>query len=204
MNLDGAPDHLRQPLHRLIDNVTALHGNWNLYRDLFAKSEERVDFLNQCAGGFFQIIQHVLMTNMIMDLCRLADPEKTGKNDNLSLKYILKKLEGTEVFDAAQTYSERFGRLAKKAGGLRNKVHAHNDLHIALFDNERPENLSREEVEDLLEAVREFLNCIIKHYTDSVYGFEYFEWQESGDTLMYLLSLGLKAHEEMHADIDRR
>jgi AbiU2 len=65
--------------HLLWKEVPWLHAKWNQYRQLYAHSRERVEFLNKVGGHFFGIVQHTLRDDILLHLARLTDPPKSNR-----------------------------------------------------------------------------------------------------------------------------
>jgi len=66
-----------QPLwNALQQEVIGIHFYWANYRQLFGKSKERIDFLNDCAATFFYFVQNSLLADVQLSLSKLGDPPK--------------------------------------------------------------------------------------------------------------------------------
>jgi hypothetical protein len=50
--------------HGLHNEVVWLHAKWLEYRKLFAKSDKRIELLNDTAGFFFKVVQDTLWENV--------------------------------------------------------------------------------------------------------------------------------------------
>jgi hypothetical protein len=119
----------------LSNDVTWLHAKWEQYRHLFAKSEQRIELLNETAGYFFRIIQDTIFEDIVLGLARLTDPIQTGKGQkqqNLTLRRL------PSLVSDAQLRLE-LNALVKVALDVcatplvwRNKRLAHRDLSVAL------------------------------------------------------------------------
>ena len=70
-------------------DVAWLHAKWNQYRQLYARSPERIALLNQVAGHFFGVVQDTLFEDVLLHLARLTDPAKSVGNENLTLKRLV-------------------------------------------------------------------------------------------------------------------
>jgi hypothetical protein len=57
----------------LWNDAVWLHAKWNLYRQLYAHSPERVALLAKVAGHFFGVIQDAVFEDVLLNLARLND-----------------------------------------------------------------------------------------------------------------------------------
>jgi hypothetical protein len=60
------PEPLRDIFIELKSAVVWLHGHWIVYRQLYGKSPERVELLNESAGTFFNLLQNILLHDMVL------------------------------------------------------------------------------------------------------------------------------------------
>ena len=78
-----------------------LHAKWEQYRLLFAKSERRIELLNETAGYFFRIIQGTIFEDVVLGLARLTDPIHTGRGqkqqENLTLRRLPSLVSDTQL-----------------------------------------------------------------------------------------------------------
>ena len=187
----------------LRSEITWLHGRWLTYRELFAENSRRIEFLNECAGTFFYIIQEVLLDEVQVCLSKLTDPASSGKHENLSLEQLQDQL--TSFGDPA---------LAAKCRVILDKIHiqcqvfrvrrhktlAHLDLPTAMKQLPQPlPGVSRQMIEDALESVRDFMNSIELHYNDSEWGYDHFILNHGSGALLATLRAGLR-YEELVQD----
>jgi hypothetical protein len=110
----------------LCDLETLVFTLESLYAD-----PETVKRMNQRAPRFFQQHQMLLIDKIFLELAKLFDPEKQGKNENFSLKHLM-KLTPASVADASLLDLQ--WHKAKKALGnittVRNKSICHNDCGL--------------------------------------------------------------------------
>lgn len=126
--MDEQEKEIYLELHK---HVGSLAIDFNFYRSMFADRDiaERLFLL---APAFYNRLQQVLMRDLISQICRLSDPNETGKKHrNLSVKQFLhfENLNGDEVL------AELIDALDGKTAPLRvfrNKFGVHNDLSHCL------------------------------------------------------------------------
>src|SRR6266850_7702074 len=79
-------EELGRIYNALSNELTWLHVKWNLYRQLYAKSQKRLDLLNQAAGNFFGVLQRTLMDDVLVHLGRLTDSPRIAGRENLTIR----------------------------------------------------------------------------------------------------------------------
>ncbi|HEX9391281.1 MAG TPA: hypothetical protein VF928_08230 [Usitatibacteraceae bacterium] len=101
---------------------------------------------------------------------------------------------GTGKYDAGapmMALRNSLGEYRKRCGHIRhrrNKGIAHFDLSVQL--GEKSEILpgpTRQEIEDALTALRQFMNIVFAHYEQTQMAYERFSLQSDGQTLLYEL-----------------
>ncbi|MCF8105623.1 MAG: hypothetical protein K9K64_09080 [Desulfohalobiaceae bacterium] len=190
--------------------ITWLHGRWKIYRQLYGKSEKRIDLLNECAPVFFYIVQDVLLGDVLVALSKLTDQAASGRFDNLSLEQLQLQLEEYGDQDLSSQNRSILDQLHSKCEPFRtwrNKRLAHLDLNTHMESQYYPlPGISNQMIEDSLELVRRFMNNIEHHYNDSENAYEHFSMLGSdADSLVAMLRYGLRYEElikEQKVDYD--
>ena len=91
---DCSGEELRQTHRFLKIQLVTLHSRWHEYKRLFGHSKERVDLLNQCAGGFFHTVQFALLQQIELSIVRLLDPARQGySNMNMTFSRLVQLAE---------------------------------------------------------------------------------------------------------------
>lgn len=179
--------------------VVWLHGRWIIYRQLYGTTPERVDILNKSAGSFFNIFQDVLLHDVQLALSKLGDTAGSGTRTNLTLKALLKGLESAgeqAVASKLKPCVQKFEAACVKVRHRRNKWIAHFDLTTMLNSDVSPRvGPSRAEIESALEALRDAMNSVSLHYTDTHIGYEHFSMIADGEALLQILMRGLRYKE---------
>ena len=94
------PIEIRDVFIGLERHIFSLQAKWNIFKQLFATSEERVELLNQFAPMFFRFCQETLFDDAILAINRLRDPKKSMNKANLSLETLVHKVDPKSI----QTY----------------------------------------------------------------------------------------------------
>jgi hypothetical protein len=148
---------LKQELFRI-------YVQWNEYMEAFGTKEERVNMLNQAAGGFFKCVQDALWSNIILGLCRVTDPAQTGNKKNLSINR-LRHLVGHELRTQINQPMNAVKDKTKFARDWRNRRYAHSDLSLVKDKTAIPlEPASRKDVIEALDTIVSVMNKVEDHY----------------------------------------
>ena len=70
----------------LWQNCAYMHALFADYKTLFGYAKSRVDLMNTVAPSFFKNIQVSLANEIHLRVCRITDPVKLGKGENLTLQ----------------------------------------------------------------------------------------------------------------------
>ena len=185
------PESLREIFRELSSAVVWLHGHWIIYRQLYAKSSERVELLNESAGTFFSLLQNILLHDTVLAIARLTDRSESRGRENLVLSQLVEKLDSS-------SYPDLMGRLKASLGAVdrkcevfrkkRNRQVAHSDLMAALkVESEPLPGVSREMVEDALKATRDYMNEFEVYFCKNTMIYEHFIMDSDGETLIWQL-----------------
>ncbi|WP_065204318.1 AbiU2 domain-containing protein [Shewanella woodyi] len=156
---------------KLKAEVNNLHFHWMIYRQVFAQGPEEIELLNENGAYFFHITQYLFLDNVSLAFSKLTDPNRQGKNENLSLKQLIVKANEAEKPELVNELKEKFNRLKNSCENfrkLRNKRIAHADLEHAIGTNkELLPGISRQYIEDALALLRDFMNTFELVINDS-------------------------------------
>jgi HEPN superfamily AbiU2-like protein len=180
----------------LKSEVVWLHGRWIIYLQLYGTSAERIDLLNRSGSTFFYILQMTLLHDVQLSLSKLDDPAGSGTRKNMTLDALVEQLGdvgeaavAAEIKPLVAAYHASCVKLRQR----RNKSIAHYDLNTMLAAKVTPiEGPSRAEIETALEALREVMNHVELHYTQSQTAYEHFIMTHDGDQVIEVLKRGLR------------
>lgn len=122
------------------DRTAAISFAWQEYRSLYLAGLDRIDLLNSVAGGFFSLIQHILLDSLLLNLSVLSDPSKSGKFENLSFDRMADEFEpelrAIGVWSRADQLRTQYHAAVKDIKLHRHKRIAHGDAatHAAPLD----------------------------------------------------------------------
>ena len=150
---------------------TAFHGLWsewvwgrmrlNEFRVLFNRAEN-VDLLNAFGGNFTWDIQRIFWDDLLLRICRLTDPPRSGGKENLSVTLLPEfcgdddETLSEEVRRGAQTAVQK----AEFARAWRNRRISHTDWASAKREGKPLPEASLQKVASTLDAVHTVLNTI--------------------------------------------
>jgi hypothetical protein len=129
--------------YALYNEVCWLYATWGEYEILFASKPSRVKLLNKTAGYFFFIVQRVMLDDILLRICRITDPIKTGKNANLTIQIWAKNADFEREISEAQ-------EKVTPCRVLRNKRIAHNDLKTIV---DQVPTLEIDQIRDAIHAI---------------------------------------------------
>lgn len=162
---------LKEVFDRIKHELTHLYMRWIIYKQLYGTSEYRLELLNKTTSNVFTELQWLLIDNMILSLSKLTDSAEMRGNWNLSLEYLLdeiQKINKNELPDELRSVLKELNDSIEHFRSIRNKRIAHNDLAVAIDNEESPlPGVSRDDITKALELVMNFLNKIEYHYFDS-------------------------------------
>lgn len=149
------------------------------------------------------MLQDVLLHDIQLSLSKIGDPAGSGNRENMTLASLHKiLLDAGEVAaaDKMNAALQKFADACVKVRNRRNKWIAHFDRSTMLNQHLTPRvGPSREEIENALAALREAMNCVSLHYTDTMIAYEHFSMQADGEALVHNLRRGLRYTELVDA-----
>ena len=206
------PEEVHDVFELLRYEVAWLHAKWVNYEQLFARGQDRIATMNETAPGFFVVVSDSLTADLILGLCRLTDPEATGKNENLTLDRLAKAIPpglakaippDGEPRDFSVVVGEAVEKLRRSCSPLRdwrNKRFAHSDFPTARNLEVLP-TVSLQIIERSIAAVRVIMNAIEMHYLDSEFRYEEFTNLDDGDLLIFYLNRALEYEERERNEV---
>jgi hypothetical protein len=189
--------------HALWNEVVRLHANWQEYRTLYGTSEAEIAVLNETAPFFFRVVQDSLWEGTLLHLCRLTDPSRIGKRENLTLSRLPACIDDPELRARIDALITRAMLTTDFARDSRNRHIAHNDLALAVDAQAEPLKAgSRKRVEDALSAIRETMNEIDRHFRGSEVGYQHFmTGYGRADALIYHLRESIEKERKERRDL---
>jgi hypothetical protein len=185
-------DETKAIFDKLKDDVTHCHGYWNLYCQVFATNENRINIINSTNPRFFIMFQKLIIDFITLELSKYTDPAESGKFKNLSPSHLLELLKTKiekPLYDKLSCILKRLKESTLVFRYRRNKQVAHKDL--LTFQQNDEYSLSQKNIEDALLLVREFLNEIDQYFNDSVTDYQKTIGLDDGTDLIVNLAKSL-------------
>ncbi len=156
--------------HALCEDVAWLEIKWIEYVQLYGTKPSRITLMNKAAPKFFAYLESILFENLVLHISRLTDSEKSCGNPNLTIKALPAMISDNIFSDKIRVLVDECLLEAEFSRNWRNKILAHSDLVRAVADEAEPlEEVSRANINDCLESIRQILNQIsekyLKYYT---------------------------------------
>jgi hypothetical protein len=178
------PETIKTHFEALSNDLTWIQVRWLMYKKLFHHSDERLELLNESAGFFFFVLQRVLLDDVIIGTCRLADPRSTGGRKNLVLESLTNDLDAP-LSSAVTSKIDQLRQHAMPLQRHRNRRLAHRNLHTALRSERSPlPTVSVETIDSALGTASEVLNMIERHFCDSETSYDYVAMHAGVDALV--------------------
>src|SRR5690606_10075579 len=119
----------------LQSHLAEAHWRWKVWRQMFCDSgEEGYRLMNSQAPAFFGLLENVLLDDIVLWLCKLADPKEQRGRENLSLEWAITDAEprlGDQAAKARRLLDE-LRRLMQPFRTWRHRRIAHHDKKTAL------------------------------------------------------------------------
>ena len=160
------PPPLAAVHHILWGDVNLLYQRWTTFVSLYT-DQEATEVLTWAAGGFFQLLQRILLDDLYLGIARLADAPTTRAQNNIVLRSLLTHIPPNDdvLLQQCETIVKEFENQAQFARPLRHKRLAHRDESVATgASSELDYEISRENLESALSAAAKALNKIDSHY----------------------------------------
>ena len=200
------PQAVAEIFEPLRNELIGLHERWALYQSVFGANEEQFDMLKRIASNFFGYARWAMYLDLILSLCRYADPaessKKVGHRPNLTLERLV---------NVVTANNESFGDGLKASEWpavevcrdrdfeeIRNKRIAHSDFvkMTARFNGQPIDWPSREQVKQFLTLCTNLMDKVHQHYVGCPFAFDAFASYAagSGDTLIKVLAEFTRRH----------
>jgi hypothetical protein len=206
-NYSGLPNEIREVFSHLSEDMVWLHAKLKVFRELFAKPEDRA-VIREAASFAAMVIEDSMLSDIIITVCRMieggkppGEPETpAGREKSLSLTHLLKLLSDSNTdIELVQRCNARYRELVgllRPLKKLRNKVVAHRDLKTVLAGLPIQIPFDPPELDKIAAELADIMNEIDAYFTDSSTAFVAPFGVGSGDTLIHFLKRGIEGFDE--------
>jgi hypothetical protein len=182
----------RDPFVVIRQRIADLHWRWAAWKQLFVGDENRkYDLMNTSAHYLFRVIEEALIDNVVLGICKLADPPQGGpwrdRRDNLVLERFLDEMKASgdsregAARDLLNTLREGISPLKR----ARDRAIAHRDFRTVLHV-EPLDPIQYQTVDDSLKLVVRVAE-LIELPTDRPFMFDVLIAAGDGDALLRAL-----------------
>lgn len=160
---------LQKQFDLLREELSTLMYHFDEFEELFAKSTDRIDLLNETAPVFFSMINSVLWADVFTRISCLAGPARTvmrhgPAKENLSLRR-LPELVDAAVRVEVEAAVDKAVDCAKFTIAGRNQYYSHRDLPTALDANSLGVTLgSRGQIREVINASEAVIHAVARAY----------------------------------------
>lgn len=191
----GMAPEVRKLWDPIKQEVYYVHERWHLYRQLFGISGQRVELLNRAAPGAFRLFQDALMLDVQLTLSKLTEQNRKS----LTLRALMSEVNRRACIELKTTLARVHSDYliaCEKIVDRRNKRLAHFELRTFLNKNSAAMlDASRQEIEDALAALREFMNAIQRDLEDCETSYRTSTLIGNGESLLRILRWGMRYRE---------
>jgi hypothetical protein len=135
-NVAGAPRPVtRRVVMKFVDHCVTLRAFWVHYQTIFEGTDLKRELLQSTAHKFFHDLNLMLIEHLILQICKLTDPEVTMGKRNLTIQYLIKNSDfAPSPRDLAKMtkIAARIDKFRQRILPARNKLISHLDLDAAL------------------------------------------------------------------------
>lgn len=178
--LESYPSDSGKLAYYLSNEITFLHLKWKEYREIYGNDPAIIEMINEVAGYFFWMHERTLRHDVFFTIARILDPAYSGRGTskpNATLDKLISELEPHTDSGIIKTWKSELEQLKSESKTLldiRNKILSHNDFETHVTHSpEILSGISRQQVEELLELIRDLFNKINLQFRNSEVGFNY-------------------------------
>lgn len=167
----------RYPIACGVHNRTvALAFAWHELQSLYMSGPDRIRLLNDAAGGFFGIIQDILLDSLFLNLSVLSDPPRSGEHENLSFGLLAekfkKRLQARQVWPDAEDRLKKFDKAVRQIRHHRNKRIAHGDVETFVKQATVLGGVTLGQLRDAVQLAFKTFNALCTPLSGTEYSFE--------------------------------
>ena len=197
------PPALDEKLKAIDVEVRNLYFKWRFFSQLFTDTQ-RVQILNATASSLFQSIEDSMLSDILLAISRLTDPQKSVGQENLSFENLAKEIPRGALQTQIADLLAEIKRKTRDIIVWRKKKLAHNDLQKALGSFSLPP-IQKKDLTDTLELIPKVMNLIYGYFYDTEIRYDLCVTSNDGDSLLFYLEYGLDAwgEDKRNHNVDR-
>ena len=188
MDYETLPADLSTIYKNINTEVKWIHVKWNVYKQLFDSSQEKIDLINRSAPQFFGIIQQIFFVDVVLGLSRLTDPAESSGHKNLSLQLVIDEFDNSGLLELSSKLDSDYEKIEQECEPIRkwrNKKISHSDFQTTLNVSDNPlPNISKVDIENVLDKIRDFMDHINSAFFESKIYYEHAMTSTGGNVLL--------------------
>ncbi|MBX7135165.1 MAG: hypothetical protein K1X67_21060 [Fimbriimonadaceae bacterium] len=184
------PANLRDIYEELESQLSWLHEEWKMYRQLFGTNAERIELMNEMCPTFTYNLQFMTHDWITLSICRLAvDNSRVARKDTLVVALLHEQLDRVRYPALGAALDAAFVDVKRTCGILQKHrhtriAHLNRAAHLTSKTHQLP---SRQQIEDALEAVRRYMNIFREEFMGSPLYFEGVMMLDDAKTMLWCL-----------------
>lgn len=146
----------------------SMRSTYRHFQILFEGSELQRELLQRTAPTFFNDIHLVMMQDLVLQICKVTDPENTSGRRNLTIKFLLNNSDFASApgeLDKLKRLSESMHIFRTKIVPARNKIIGHLDRQ-SVHDGNPLGATEKHEWDQFWLDLQDFLQIMHKQYVD--------------------------------------
>jgi AbiU2 len=181
----------------IYNDIYYLIYKWQEYNELF-NTKKRVDVLNESTSSIFSLFQNVLITNIVLSICRLTDPIKQNRTSTLHLsiyklpEYITDMEFKTEIYRLCSEIRKK----VKEIRLTRDNYIAHSDLNKII--NRNVSIIEYKNLDHVIDLLYQLMKSFYAIYFNSDLQKETITSLKGAHTLVNIIDCGLKYRKEKY------
>ena len=169
---------------------------WQEYMELYGRSDKRIELLNESTSSFFALIQRTMLSNIVMNICRLTDSKKDSRSEKLHLT-VMRLPELINDVDFRKEICIIIKRIRKSVKIIKEN----RDNHIAHYDlqsilNKIVLKIPYKDLEETIDYLYQILKIFYIKYYQSDLQKEIVTPLNGAETLIYLLRDGIESRKK--------
>jgi len=191
------PAALAAHYQALWQNVVWLASKWDAFKSLYG-DQGNIDLLNETAPVFFGDLQRSQQREVLMRLCQVTDPPRSGGKPTLSIRRLPDLIDNSTLATRVKGLVDAAGNATAFAREWRNRLGAHNELPASVTGQPVAPfpHADWKSFDDAVASITAVMNAVSLHYCDSSTLYDGAEDLPGGvGALLHFLRLGRDAGE---------
>jgi hypothetical protein len=124
----------RRDVKKFVDYCVTLRAFWTHYQTVFEGSDLKRELLQSTADKFFRDLKLMLIEHLILQICKLTDPETTMGKRNLTVQFLINNAD----FSASPRELVKLTKIADRIAAFRKRILPARNKLSAIWTSTRP------------------------------------------------------------------